>query len=154
MYQMMLQSPVGPLTLTGTETALTGVAFGDCRGGAEVAVPVLELAARELAEYFDGKRQEFTVPLAPAGTTFQKSVWEELRKIPYGETASYKDIALRLGKHWGAAIAVGQANSRNPIPIIIPCHRVIGADGRMAGYAGGLRIKKALLALEGIPCKE
>jgi len=153
MYRMIVQSPVGTLTLTGTEAALTEIAFGGRRDGTEVSTPALELAARELAEYFDGKRREFSVPLAPEGTAFQKSVWEELRKIPYGETASYKDIALRLGKRQGAAIAVGQANSRNPIPIIIPCHRVIGTNGRMVGYAGGLHIKKALLALEGISCK-
>jgi len=154
MYRMMIESPVGPLTLFGTEAALTGIAFGGRQDGVDVPAPVLELAARELAEYFDGKRQDFTVPLAPEGTAFQKSVWKELRRIPYGETASYKDIALRLGKHWGAAIAVGQANGRNPIPIIIPCHRVIGTDGRMVGYAGGIHIKKALLAIEGIPYSE
>ena len=93
------------------------------------------------------------MPLAPEGTAFQRSVWDELRRIPYGETASYKDVSTRLGKP-GAAIAVGQANSKNPIPIIIPCHRVIGANGRMVGYTGGMHIKKALLAIEGITCKD
>ena len=150
---MVVHSPLGPLTLTASETALTGIAFGGGPDGADVSSPVLEQAARELSEYFAGKRQEFTVPLAPEGTAFQRSVWEELRKVPYGETASYKDIAVRLGKP-GAAIAVGQANSKNPIPIIIPCHRVIGTSGRMVGYTGGLHIKKALLAIEGISCKE
>lgn len=150
---MIVQSPLGPLTLTGTETALTGIAFGGKRNGEEVSSPVLEQAARELAEYFTGQRRAFTVPLAPEGTAFQRSVWEELRKIPYGETVSYKDVAVRLGKP-GAAIAVGQANSRNPIPVIIPCHRVIGSNGKMVGYTGGMHIKEALLEIEGIPCKE
>ena len=149
----MIQSPVGPLALVGTEDALTGVEFGGGQDGADAPSPVLERAARELAEYFAGERREFTVPLAPEGTAFQKSVWEELRKIPYGETASYGDVAARLGKP-GAAVAVGQANSRNPIPIFIPCHRVIGANGRMVGYTGGMHIKKALLAVEGIAGRE
>ena len=145
---MVVQSPLGPLTLSATEAALTGVTFGDRLDGADASSPVLEQAARELEEYFAGERRVFTVPLAPEGTAFQKQVWDELRKIPYGETVSYKDIAVRLGKP-GAAVAVGQANSKNPIPIIIPCHRVIGTNGKMVGYAGGMHIKKALLAVEG-----
>lgn len=153
MARLLIQSPVGPLTLTAAEDALTGVDFGDIRDGPDTPSPLLEQAAGELAAYFAGERREFTVPLAPAGTVFQKSVWAQLRKVPYGETASYKDIALRLGKP-GAAIAVGQANSRNPIPIIIPCHRIIGTSGKLVGYAGGLHIKRALLALEGISCKD
>ncbi len=153
MCRMTIQSPIGPLTLTAVENALTGVIFGDAREGADAPSPALELAARELAEYFAGERREFTVPLAPEGTAFQRSVWDELRRIPYGETASYKDVSTRLGKP-DAAIAVGQANRKNPIPIIIPCHRVIGANGRMVGYTGGMHIKKALLAIEGITCKD
>ncbi len=152
MEQKVIQSPLGPLTLTASEAALTGISFGGAEETTETASPVLEQAARELAEYFDGKRRTFTVPLAPEGTAFQKSVWDELRKIPYGETVSYGDIAARLGKP-GAAVAVGQANSRNPIPIIIPCHRVIGTNGKLVGYTGGLHIKKALLAVEGIDYK-
>lgn len=146
-YQMVIDSPLGPLTLAGTEDALTEIAFGDAREEKDSASPVLELAARELAEYFEGKRKEFTVPLAPEGTAFQRRVWDALREVPYGETESYKDIAVRIGKP-GAAIAVGQANSRNPIPIIIPCHRIIGANGKLVGYTGGLHIKIALLELE------
>ena len=153
MCRMTIQSPIGPRTLTAVENALTGVIFGDAREGADAPSPALELAARELAEYFAGERREFTVPLAPEGTAFQRSVWDELRRIPYGETASYKDVSTRLGKP-DAAIAVGQANRKNPIPIIIPCHRVIGANGRMVGYTGGMHIKKALLAIEGITCKD
>lgn len=153
MYRMLMNSPVGPLTLTAAGDALTGIDFGDTRDGADGPSPLLEQAAGELAAYFAGERREFTVPLAPAGTAFQRSVWAQLQKVPYGETASYKDIAQRLGKP-GAAIAVGQANSRNPIPIIIPCHRIIGSGGKMVGYAGGLHIKRALLELEGISCKD
>lgn len=152
-YWMTAGSPLGPLTLSGTEGALTGIAFGVIREGEERPSPVLEQAARELEEYFAGAMRAFTVPLSPEGTEFQKKVWEALRAIPYGTTASYGDIAARIGKP-GGAIAVGQANSKNPIPIIIPCHRVIGANGRMVGYTGGMHIKKALLAIEGITCKD
>lgn len=149
MYELLVDSPIGPLTLSGTEEALTRLEFGDTRNGVEQTSNVLSCAARELEEYFAGMRREFTVPLAPEGTAFQRAVWAELRKVPYGTTASYKDIAVRLGKP-GAAIAVGQANSRNPIPVIIPCHRIIGAGGKLVGYTGGLHIKKKLLAVEGI----
>ena len=147
MFEHVIQSPVGPLTLTGTEEALTRLSFGGGQAGADSPSPALELAARELAEYFAGARREFTVPLAPEGTAFQLAVWSALREIPYGATASYRDIAVRLGKP-GGAVAVGQANSRNPIPIIIPCHRIIGAGGQLVGYTGGLEIKRFLLRLE------
>ena len=147
MFEHVIQSPVGPLTLTGTEDALTRLSFGGGQAGAGSPSPALELAARELEEYFAGVRREFTVPLAPVGTAFQLAVWSALREIPYGATASYRDIAVRLGKP-GGAVAVGQANSRNPIPIIIPCHRVIGAGGQLVGYTGGLEIKRFLLRLE------
>ena len=147
MFEHVIQSPIGPLTLTGTEEALTRLSFGGGQAGADSPSPALELAARELAEYFAGARREFTVPLAPEGTAFQLAVWSALREIPYGATASYRDIAVRLGKPDGA-VAVGQANSRNPIPIIIPCHRIIGAGGQLVGYTGGLEIKRFLLRLE------
>ena len=137
------------MTVLWTEDALTRIIFFDSWRDAEGPVPVLEQAARELEEYFAGKRREFTVPLAPKGTEFQQKVWAALREIPYGTTVSYKDIAVRVGKP-GAAIAVGQANSRTPIPIIIPCHRVIGTNGKLVGYTGGMHIKEALLAVEGI----
>ena len=140
---------MGPLTLLGTEDALTRVLFGDAFWDAGDSVPVLEQAARELEEYFAGERRDFTVPLAPEGAAFQRLVWAELRKIPYGTTATYGDIAARIGKS-GAAMAVGQANSRNPIPILVPCHRVIGANGKLVGYTGGMHIKKTLLAVEGV----
>ena len=147
MFEHVIQSPVGPLTLTGTEDALTRLSFGGGQAGAGSPSPALELAARELEEYFAGVRREFTVPLAPVGTAFQLAVWSALREIPSGATASYRDIAVRLGKP-GGAVAVGQANSRNPIPIIIPCHRIIGAGGQLVGYTGGLEIKRFLLRLE------
>lgn len=151
LYRMLVGSPVGPLTLTASEDALTGIAFGGAQDGGDAPPPaLLARTARELEEYFAGERRTFTVPLAPAGTDFQRKVWTALRAIPYGETVSYGDLARRIGKP-GAAIAVGQANGRNPIPIIVPCHRVIGADGKLVGYAGGLEIKKALLRLEKVP---
>lgn len=140
---------MGPLTLLGTEDALTRVLFGDAFWDAGDSVPVLEQAARELEEYFAGERRDFTVPLAAKGTAFQRLVWAEVLKIPYGTTATYGDIAARIGKP-GAAVAVGQANSRNPITILIPCHRVIGANGKLVGYTGGMHIKKTLLAVEGV----
>lgn len=107
----------------------------------------LKKAADQLREYLQGKRMAFDVPLAPEGTAFQKKVWEALIKIPYGETSSYGKLAKDIGKP-GAARAVGLANNRNPIPVIIPCHRVIGADGSLVGYGGGLPMKDRLLALE------
>lgn len=109
---------------------------------------VLLRAATQLAQYFAGERTEFDLPLAPRGTEFQHRVWAELRKIGYGETASYGDIAHRLGLTNVASRAVGTANGRNPIPIIVPCHRVIGADGTLTGYAGGIERKRILLDLE------
>ena len=108
----------------------------------------IKTAESQLFEYFDGKRKEFDFPLLLQGTTFQKTVWNALRTIPFGKTCSYKDIAQQIGSP-KAARAVGMANNRNPIPIIIPCHRVVGANGSLTGYAGGLEIKKNLLNLEG-----
>ena len=103
--------------------------------------------ARQLDEYFEGKRQSFSLDLAPQGTPFQRRVWDALLKIPYGETRSYRDIATAVGNA-KAVRAVGGANGKNPIAIVIPCHRVIGANGQLTGYAGGLHYKKALLELE------
>ena len=143
---MLMESPLGALTLRGTEAALTAVEFGR-REGEERPSPVLEQAAAELAAYFAGARRVFTVPLDPAGTPFQRRVWEALRSIPYGKTASYGAIAAQIGNP-RAARAVGMANHCNPIPILIPCHRVVGAGGELTGYAGGLEIKRRLLELE------
>ena len=146
-YQLLCQSPVGPLTLSATGNALISIDFGDTRTSGDASNAVLERAARELSEYFAGGRKAFDIPLSPAGTDFQKKVWAALETIPYGQTATYGGIAARIGKP-GAAIAVGQANSRNPIPILIPCHRVIGANGKLVGYAGGMHVKETLLSIE------
>ena len=115
----------------------------------EEATPLLLEACRQLREYFAGERKAFALPLAPAGTEFQKKVWAALRDIPWGETRSYGDIARAIGKP-AASRAVGMANGRNPLPIFIPCHRVIGTNGSITGYSGGLEKKRFLLRLEGI----
>lgn len=124
---------------------ITELKFGSC--GEESPDAVIKKAKTELEEYFAGKRKSFTVPAKPGGTDFQKKVWAALRDIPYGETASYGEIAKRIGDP-KACRAVGMANNRNPIAIIIPCHRVIGAGGALTGYAGGLDKKEFLLKLE------
>ena len=116
----------------------------------EDATPFVRVLA-QLDEYFSGARRAFRLPLAPAGTAFQLAVWEALRAIPYGQTVSYTELARRLGNA-GSARAVGLANGANPLPIIVPCHRVIGADGSLTGFGGGLHIKRALLSLEGAAC--
>lgn len=108
---------------------------------------ILKEAVKQLNEYFEGKRKKFDLPVNPKGTEFMQSVWKELKKIPYGKTATYKEIAERVGNP-KAARAVGMANNKNPIPIIIPCHRVIGANGKLVGYALGLNMKEQLLKLE------
>jgi methylated-DNA-[protein]-cysteine S-methyltransferase len=111
--------------------------------------PILRQATAELREYMAGQREEFTVPLELTGTSFQREVWQELCKIPYGKTCRYIDIANAIGKP-KAVRAVGAANGSNPVPIIVPCHRVIGSDGTLTGYGGGLPLKRRLLQLEGI----
>ena len=116
---------------------------------ASVASPLLDAAEAQLREYFAGTRRTFDLPLAPRGTAFQQRVWAALRAIPYGETRTYGELAAAIGSP-SASRAVGMANHHNPIPIVIPCHRVIGANGTLTGYAGGLEIKRKLLALEGI----
>lgn len=112
-----------------------------------VETPLIKLAVSQLQEYLMGKRRRFDVPLAPEGTVFQKKVWDELQKIPYGETHYYKQIAEKIGNP-AASRAVGMANNKNPILIMIPCHRVIGKSGKLVGYAGGLELKEQLLKLE------
>lgn len=117
------------------------------QGIQEAETPLIKEAAQQLSSYFAGELKDFSLPLAPVGTNFQKKVWKALCEIPYGKTASYKEIAVKVGSPQ-AARAVGLANNRNPIPIIIPCHRVIGADGSLTGYAGGLALKQRLLNIE------
>jgi methylated-DNA-[protein]-cysteine S-methyltransferase len=144
-----VDSPVGELLLTSDGTALTRLLFDGAPDPAwqERRDDVLEEAARQLAEYFAGDRIDFDLPLAPAGTPFQLRVWEALRAIPYAETVSYGQLAARLEAP-GASRAVGLANGRNPISIVVPCHRVIGASGALTGYGGGLDRKRLLLGLE------
>jgi len=148
-HVLVVDSPIGPLTLTAQGGALTAIDFGAPAGldsGGPID-PVLTEAARQLAAYFAGELREFALPLRPSGTPFQLTVWEALRRIPCGETVTYGELARRIGRPT-AARAVGRANAQNPLPIVVPCHRVIGADGTLTGYAGGLDIKTALLAVE------
>ena len=145
---LIVSSPVGPLTLTQEDQALTGLHFGEHpQQGAEDPTPLLEEAARQLEEYFAGQRKVFSLPLAPKGTEFQLRVWQALLQIPYGETRSYGELAAMVGNP-KACRAVGGANHRNPLSILIPCHRVVGTGGSLTGYAGGLSVKEFLLKLE------
>jgi methylated-DNA-[protein]-cysteine S-methyltransferase len=145
-------SPVGDLLLTAGESGLTGLYMRDSPAGPPRSWvrddALFGVATAQLDEYFAGRRTAFDLRIAPAGTPFELRVWDELRRIPYGETTTYGELAQRLG-HPGAARAVGRANGRNPISIVVPCHRVIGASGALTGYAGGLERKRALLTLEG-----
>lgn len=144
--QMIMTSEIGPLHLVADEHALLGIHWK--KVGVEVGENrLLKRAASQLTEYFAGQRKRFELPLELNGTSFQKRVWAALAEIPYGKTISYKELAANI-KQESATRAVGTANGRNPISIIIPCHRVIAADGSLGGYAGGLEIKSRLLALE------
>lgn len=148
MNTLCWRSPLGPILLEEEGGAVTGLHFCGQEVPAQGPVsPVLVQAAAQLAEYFAGQRQSFTIPLAPRGTPFQQEVWRALCAIPYGQTRSYGQLAAALGRP-SAARAVGGACRRNPIWLMIPCHRVVGASGSLTGYAGGLERKKALLALE------
>jgi methylated-DNA-[protein]-cysteine S-methyltransferase len=157
-YYDIVDSPIGRLLLTGDERALTGLYMLD-PGGHPAAVRAdwtrraggFSAAAQQLAEYFAGARTEFDLALAPSGSPFQLAVWAELARIPYGVTVSYGEVAAAIGKSLLASRAVGLANGRNPISIIVPCHRVIGADGSLTGYGGGLDRKEWLLRHEGAP---
>jgi methylated-DNA-[protein]-cysteine S-methyltransferase len=155
LFYRWIESPVGPMRLVGNEAALAGVLWekqdpatsGFDLGAESAHLPVLVQAARELGEYFAGDRREFTVPLAFSGTEFQTTVWRALATIPFGETRSYGELARQIGSPL-ASRAVGAANGRNPIPIILPCHRVIGSSGSLTGFGGGLPMKKQLLEHE------
>ena len=151
----LMDSPVGELRIIEREGTITAIEFtpfrdadGRPRGDRDDNHPLLTEACRQLTAYFERDLKEFDLPLAPQGSAFQQRVWEQLRGIGYGETASYGEIAARLGRTNAASRAVGLANGRNPIPIVIPCHRVIGANGTLTGYAGGLDRKQTLLGLE------
>jgi methylated-DNA-[protein]-cysteine S-methyltransferase len=153
MYYCYLDTPIGELLLAGDDDALCLVGFpeGSMRKDPEpdwiYKEKPFEAARQQLAEYFAGERREFDLPLKLSGTEFQMSVLRALQQIPYGETTSYSDIAERIGRP-KAVRAVGAANGRNPIPIIVPCHRVIGSHGDLTGFGGGLDTKEALLRLE------
>jgi len=147
---MRVTAPFGALYLAEEDGAITHLLFSGERISAETATGSTELlrrAQKQLEEYFSGKRKDFDLPLNPAGTPFQKKVWQALREIPYAQTRSYKEIAEKIGCPKGMR-AVGMANNRNPISIIVPCHRVIGANGKLVGYGGGLEVKDYLLRLE------
>ncbi len=165
-----MESPVGTLRIIANSSAITAIEFAGAKpesaskhssinraaafsasrpiGERDDAAPLLIEAVRQLTAYFAHDLKEFDLPLAPSGTAFQLSVWDQLRRIGYGETASYGEIASRLGRTMTASRAVGLANGRNPIPIAIPCHRVVGANGTLTGYAGGVERKQMLLDLE------
>jgi methylated-DNA-[protein]-cysteine S-methyltransferase len=151
----VMESPVGQLRIVEHAGAITAIEFspfrdhdGRPRGDRDDTAAVLVEAVRQLRAYFDRDLKDFDLPLDPRGSEFQKSVWGQLLEIGYGDTASYGEIARRLGKTNAASRAVGLANGSNPIPIVIPCHRVIGADGTLTGYAGGIERKQALLEIE------
>ena len=163
-------SPVGTLRIVADGNAVTAIEFTDHRpvgasehssmtraaavsavrdaGERTDADPLLREALRQLGAYFARDLKDFELPLAPVGTPFQQSVWTELRRVAYGETVSYGELAARMGMRPGGSRAVGLANGRNPIPIVIPCHRVVGAKGSLTGYAGGVERKQTLLDLE------
>ena len=144
------ESPIGPLTLVSDGDHLVGVRFEGWNppaGALNTADPVLARTARQLDSYFAGRLRAFDLPLAPAGTPFQQRVWSALREIPFGETRSYGQLAKAIGKP-SAMRAVGAANGRNPIAIVVPCHRVIGTDGSLTGFGGGIERKRFLLSLE------
>jgi len=143
------ETPCGRVTIVSDGGAVTAVRFRDVSvpGGRMEADTLSDLAAMQLDEYFAGKRRRFDVPVRPSGTVFQRAVWDALLDIPFGETRSYKQIAQCIGNP-GACRAVGMANNRNPVSIIIPCHRVIGSSGALVGYGGGLEMKRMLLDLE------
>ena len=142
-------SPFGKITIVSDGNAITSVKTQSHiePAGEEKASTLTDIAAMQLDEYFAGKRKKFDIPISPQGTAFQLSVWKALQAVPYGKTRSYKQIAQAIGNP-KACRAVGLANNKNPIWIIIPCHRVIGTDGSLTGYGGGLKMKKKLLEME------
>lgn len=163
-YYTEMETPIGAISLAATNKGLCWIAFDTgesaimslrrwgktwllCDQVIQEKTPLLMDAVRQLQEYFHGERIEFDLPLDMYGTTFQKLVWEQLLRIPYGQVRSYKDVALALGAA-KAVRAVGGANNRNPLSIIVPCHRVVGSNGALVGYGGGLNIKEYLLNLE------
>ena len=146
MFQYSYDTIIGKIFIAEKNGFIAQVSFKEI-SAEKKETALIKKTYLELAEYFNGKRQIFNVPLSPEGTPFQKKVWEELKKIPYGQTATYKEIAKGIDNE-KACRAVGMANNKNPIAIIIPCHRVIGSNGSLTGYAGGLTVKNKLLQIE------
>lgn len=138
---------VGKITIIADDKALMAIYFGESSDGIEQETPLIKKAYQQLSEYFAGERQNFDLPLRFEGTDFQKKVWLNLQKIPYGKVCSYKQLAVMSGNE-KACRAVGMANNKNKLAIVVPCHRVIGSNGKLVGYAGGLDIKTKLLELE------
>jgi methylated-DNA-[protein]-cysteine S-methyltransferase len=149
MPSTVVDSPIGPLGLIASEAELQSVLFNGRRVRSEGSSPVLDEAARQLEAYFNCDLVTFDLPLELHGTEFNRRCWLALASIPYGQTVSYGEQARRLGLGNDAARAVGAANGRNPLPIVLPCHRVIGADGSLTGFGGGLHVKRFLLEHEG-----
>jgi methylated-DNA-[protein]-cysteine S-methyltransferase len=149
MPSTVVDSPIGPLGLIASEAGLKSVLFDGRRIRPDGSSPVLVEAVRQLDAYFDGDLVTFDLPLELIGTEFNRRCWLALATIPYGQTVSYGEQARRLGLGSDAARAVGAANGRNPLPIVLPCHRVIGSDGSLTGFGGGLHVKRFLLEHEG-----
>ena len=149
MASNVVDTPIGPLGLIASESALQGVVFDGARTRVEGSSPVLDEATRQLDAYFAGELVAFDLPLELNGSEFHRRCWLALASIPYGQTVSYGEQARRLGLGSDKARAVGAANGSNPLPIVLPCHRVIGADGSLTGFGGGLHVKRFLLELEG-----
>jgi len=149
MPSAVVDTPIGPLGLVASDAGLREVRFHARGAHAKDSSPVLAEAARQLDAYFDGDLVTFDLPLELSGTDFQRRCWLALASIPYGQTVSYGEQARRLGLGPDAARAVGAANGQNPLPIVLPCHRVIGADGSLTGFGGGLHVKRFLLEHEG-----
>jgi len=153
-YTCTLETPIGALQIAGTEAGISAITFLDDPAPASESIPPdLAECARQLEEYFAGTRKEFTFELLPQGTPFERRVWAHLLDIPFGETRTYMQIAEALGDPKSIR-AVGRANGRNPIAIVVPCHRVIGSNGDLVGYGGGLWRKEWLLSHEGRPVQQ
>lgn len=144
-YSVYLDTPVGPVEISGTKEGITAVRFVPQTQASSAEIPsCLRDGLQQLEEYFAGRRTDFSLPLLPQGTPFQRQVWEKLRQIPCGQTVSYRELAAAVGRP-RAVRAVGRANATNPVNIIVPCHRVIGSDGSLTGYGGGLERKEWLI---------
>lgn len=147
------ETEIGIIGIRENNKAITDIFFSKVDTNDNIEeTDLIKECFKQLKEYFEGNRREFDLPLETRGTEFQKKVWDELLKIPYGETKSYKDIAIAIGNE-KACRAIGMANNKNHIPIIIPCHRVIGSNGKLVGYAGGLNVKEKLLNIENLDVK-